>query len=203
MNDNKKFWDKVAKHYSKFMRKNEDTYERLDEILLEYVDEESEVLELGCGTGQLSFRLADRVKSLIATDFSEKMISICKEKNTKENLIFQVEDAGDLSFLDQSFDVVVVANMLHIVPNIDAVTNEIKRVTRKGGIVFAPTFVYDKKGFNFYIWFLEKIGFKTYSKFTSEEYRKYFEDRGFEIISAKTLEGKPLNECVIVAKVMG
>ncbi len=200
MNDNKKFWDRVAKNYSKFMRKNEDTYKKLDDILSRYVDEEDEVLELGCGTAQMSFLIADKVKILVATDFSEKMIGICRQKNTSKNLAFQVEDASALSFEDGSFDVIVVANMLHIVPDIDRVISEIKRVLKEDGVVFAPTFVYDKKGFNFSVWFLEKLGFKTYSKFTSEEYRQYFIDRGFELISAKTLEGKPLNECVVVAK---
>lgn len=78
------------------------------------------VLEIGCGTGQFSFILIDRVKELVATDFSKGMIDICNEENEFKNVRFSVEDGTNLSFDDSSFDAVVVANTLHIIPDTDA-----------------------------------------------------------------------------------
>ncbi len=201
MNQDKKFWDKVAKFYAKFMVKNDAIYSQLSEMLAEYLSGESCALEIGCGTGQLSFLVAENVKSLTATDFSENMVTICKQNNTYQNLLFQQEDATALSFADDSFDVVIASNVLHILPDIDKAIAEIKRVVKPDGIIFAPTFVYNKKDFNFAIWFLEKIGFKTYSKFTSEEYVEFLKTRDLEIVYTKTLKAKPLDECVVIVRI--
>ena len=46
------------------------------------------VLELACGTGQLSFPLSDCTNSWTATDFSENMIKQAKRRGTTENLVF-------------------------------------------------------------------------------------------------------------------
>ncbi len=200
MNKDKKFWNKVAKFYAKFMAKNNTIYYKLSEILAEYLSANSDALEIGCGTGQLSFLIAENVKSLTATDFSDNMISICNHKNTAKNIIFQQEDGSSLSFADNSFDLVIAGNILHIVPNIDKVIAEVKRVVKPDGIIFAPTFVYDRKGFNVAIWFLEKIGFKTYSKFSSEEYINYLKSKDLEIIYKGIIKAKPLDECVVLSK---
>ncbi len=182
------------------MNKNAGAYFYFTKVLQNYLNKEMQVLELGCGTGELSFLIADNVKKLIATDFSAGMISECKKRHSKENIIFQVEDACDLGFDEDSFDIVLIANVLHIVPNINLVLSEIRRVLKKNGIVFAPIFVYNEQKFNLSIWFLEKLGFKTYHKFSSVEYVKYLEDKGFEVIHEETIKAKPLDECIVMMK---
>lgn len=200
MNKDKIFWNKAAKFYTAFMLKNSKTYESLSELISPYLTKDMHALEIGCGTGQLSFFLSDRLKHLTATDFSEEMIDICRTNNYKENLDFQVEDAGALHFEDAMFDAIIIANVLHIVPDADSVIEEVKRVLKNGGIVVAPTFVYNYKRFNLSIWFLEKIGFKTYRKFSEKEYIDYLRKKGFILIYIKTLPGKPLSECLAILR---
>ncbi len=159
MNDNINFWQRVAKFYSIFMKSSTKTYNKLGEFINPYLEKNMKVLEIGCGTGQLSYLIADTVNELIATDFSDKMIKVCKENNTK-GIIFQVEDGTDLSFKDSTFDAVVMANVLHIVPDPDSIVNEIKRVLKSDGIIIAPIFITEDKSFNIKTWILEKIGFK-------------------------------------------
>ena len=55
-----------------------------------------------------------------------------------------IQDATKLTYESENFDVVVIANALHIMPNPDLALWEIHRVLKKDGILFAPTFVYEK-----------------------------------------------------------
>ena len=60
-NTNKNFWQKFAGIYTAFMSKNEVAYEAICKELEKYVDSEKKVLELACGTGQITFLMADNL----------------------------------------------------------------------------------------------------------------------------------------------
>ena len=89
------------------------------------------VLELACGTGQLSFPLSDCTNSWTATDFSENMIKQAKRRGTTEKLSFCVADATALSYENENFDCVVISNALHIMPEPEKAMQEIRRVLKK------------------------------------------------------------------------
>ncbi len=198
--NNKNFWNKQAKHYSFFMRKAENSYKKLIKIIKPYVNNNMEALEIGCGTGQISFLINDYVQNLTATDFSEKMIAICNKNNTT-SIKFEVEDATDLSFKDNTFDFVIIANVLHIMPNPDLAIKEIKRVLKPNGIVFAPIFVNNSNKFNIKVFILELLGFKTYMKTNSEGYINYIKNHNIDIIYTETISSSPLDECVVIGRV--
>ena len=80
MKDNKGFWDRWAKRYDFMMSKDGRTYAQIVACMKRKLDREMYVLELACGTGLLSVRLAGSVKLLEATDFSEEMIRQAKAK---------------------------------------------------------------------------------------------------------------------------
>ena len=61
------------------------------------------------------------------------------------NISFSVQDATKLTYNSEEFDVVVIANALHIMPEPNKALAEIHRVLKPNGILFAPTFVYEKK----------------------------------------------------------
>ncbi|WP_366916645.1 class I SAM-dependent methyltransferase, partial [uncultured Oscillibacter sp.] len=63
---------------------------------------EMNVLELACGSGQLSFRLAGRVRLWEATDFSENMIVEARKKPRSSRLHFSVQDASALPYAPDS-----------------------------------------------------------------------------------------------------
>lgn len=73
MNDkrNKNFWDRFAKLYALFMRKDKGVYDKACGHICPYLNKDMNVLKLVCGSGQLSFRLSKHVKRWIGTDFSE------------------------------------------------------------------------------------------------------------------------------------
>lgn len=79
-----------------------------------YIDPEKSVLELACGTGQITYRMTGKGKSWVATDYSENMVKEAKGRNTGNrrcsNLSYCVQDATGLTYEKGTFDVVVIAN---------------------------------------------------------------------------------------------
>lgn len=199
---NKGFWERFAKIYTGFMAKNDAAYDAICERLASYIDAEKDVLELACGTGQITFRMAEKAHRWEATDYSENMIVEAKKRNAEvqcTNVSFRVQDATNLTYESGKFDVVVIANALHIMPNSDLALKEIYRVLKEDGILFAPTFVYEKGYYKLLIWFMEKAGFKTYHKWQQNEFVEYVSERGFQVMDASLVKGTPLLECVLVA----
>lgn len=198
---NKKFWQSYSKFYTKVMSVNDKAYDTVCRELDKYIDKDEKVLELACGTGQLSFRMANKVESWIATDFSENMIKEAEKRNSEGDVNFAVADATNLAYEDESFDAVVIANALHIMPDPDKALDEIHRVLKKDGILFAPTFVYkNKKKSNLIIWIYEKFGFKAYNKWTADEYTDYVKSKGYDLISSSLIKAKPSLECIFIGR---
>jgi ubiquinone/menaquinone biosynthesis C-methylase UbiE len=85
-------------------------------------------------------------------------------------------------------------------PNPDKALIEIRRVLKKGGLLIAPTFVYDGKINKLRIWLMERIGFHTFYKWKSDEYIEFVSNRGFDIIDSSVIGGEMLPECVLICK---
>ena len=156
---NKNFWQRFAKIYTAFMAKNDVAYIAICDSLNDFVDSGKKVLELACGTGQITFHMADKAAVWIATDYSENMIKEAEKRKKQEAVnckaVFEVQDATNLTYGEGQFDVVVIANALHIMPDPDAALKEIYRVLKKDGILFAPTFVYESGYSKPLIWWME------------------------------------------------
>lgn len=165
--DNKEFWQRTAKSYGSFMKHSWKLYDTICERIRPGLTREMNVLELACGSGQLSFRLAGRVRLWEATDFSENMIVEARKKPRSSRLHFSVQDATALLYAPDSFDAVVISNALHIMPHPELALAEIKRVLKPGGILYAPTFVHGRgAGFRLRAWLLTLAGFKVYCRET-------------------------------------
>ena len=82
-------------------------------------------------------------KRMTATDYSEKMLAVARRGIVPSNLIFERADVSNLQYDDESFDVVIIANALHVIPNPEKVLSEIKRVLKKDGLLIAPNFIHD------------------------------------------------------------
>jgi ubiquinone/menaquinone biosynthesis C-methylase UbiE len=77
----------------------------------------TDVLEIGCGTGAFSRRLAGRATSVLAVDLSPQMIRIAKARSTtRANIDFQVADALSYQFPEAQFDCIASIATLHRLP---------------------------------------------------------------------------------------
>ena len=208
MDNNKKFWDRFAKLYTPLQEKsNKKIYSYVIERCKKYINKETAVLELASGTGQFTFDLCKDAKSFTATDFSENMVNEGKKRSgellTEEEsktVTFSVEDATNLSYKDESFDVVLIANALHIMPDPDSALKEIRRVLKKDGLLIAPTFVYEGKINRFRMWVISTAGFKTFHEWKKCDLEDFIKERGYSVIESEVVSGKPLPELCIVSK---
>ena len=200
--DNKEFWQRTAKSYGSFMKHSWKLYDTICERIRPGLTREMNVLELACGSGQLSFRLAGRVRLWEATDFSENMIVEARKKPRSSRLHFSVQDATALLYAPDSFDAVVISNALHIMPHPELALAEIKRVLKPGGILYAPTFVHGRgAGFRLRAWLLTLAGFKVYFKWTAEGFERFISEHNFQIRQTALLGGCLAPLCYLEASV--
>ena len=106
------------------------------------------------------------------------MIEQAKQGVKSTKLYFSVQDMFHLPYADQSFDVVIVSNALHIVPEPERALAEIRRVLKEDGILIAPTFTHAGNDFrgNVKAVFMKLAGFPLHSKWTSHEYLAFLRE---------------------------
>ena len=145
--EHKDFWDKNAGRYDRFMRKDRAAYDEMYELIRPVVRHKT-VLELATGTGLIAKHIVNTAAHIEATDASPEMIAEAKRDNRSAKLHFSVQDMFRLPYADQSFDVVIVSNALHIVPQPEKALQEIKRVLKDDGVLIAPTFTHAGNSFS-------------------------------------------------------
>lgn len=99
-------------------------------------DENAIVLDVACGTGDLSIELRSKAKArVVGTDFCRPMLAIAKTKTSDLGYaIPYVEgDALGLSFADESFDAVTIAFGLRNLASVQDGLTELHRILKKGG----------------------------------------------------------------------
>jgi len=140
-------WDRFAPVYSGFVTGTPGNRKAYEEIYrrIRAAVKDKEVLELATGPGVIAKQVAVETKSMIATDYSEKMLAVARRGLIPAELSFERADATSLQYDDDSFDVVIIANALHVIPDPERVLDEIKRVLRTGGLLIAPNFIHNNK----------------------------------------------------------
>jgi len=118
------YFEQHASKRDKWKKRNRFYHKTLEKHFSFIIPEGSRVLELGCGTGDL----LNSVKPSLGTgvDFSEKMLSISKEKYP--HLKFVHADATDYS-TDQEFDYIIISDLLSSLWDIQAVLHNLKGLT--------------------------------------------------------------------------
>ncbi len=97
------------------------------------------VLDVGCGTGSLTFTLAKvpDLAAISAIDYSPVFVETAKRRNTDPRITIQQADACALPFKDDAFDGALALLVLHFVPEAGKAVAEMRRVVRPGGVVAA------------------------------------------------------------------
>ena len=202
-NNSKRFWQRFARFYGRAMKSSDGAYDEVCQYMIPSLRRTDNVLELACGTGQLSFRLASRVSIWEATDYAEEMIAQVPQSARPHALHFSVQDATHLPYGNGSFDAVVIANALHIMPDPEAALGEIHRVLKPDGILFAPTFMHEEKNGLFArirLKFLGLLGFRTYHKWDMEEFQDFIEKHGFTVSQSCLVQNSIAPLCYLEAR---
>lgn len=102
-----------------------------------------EVLELGCGTGEMAIRLAKRKKSVFATDLSTDMLEVAKQKAMAENvnLILQRIDMSDFSTSHQVDLILCLCDSINYLLDVEDVIRTFRNVYQS--LKAEGTFIFD------------------------------------------------------------
>ena len=182
-----KFWDKVADRYSKKPIADEGAYQKKLDVTRRYFTPESDVLELGCGTGGTAILHAPHVRHYRATDVSGRMIEIAEGKKAAggaENVTFEQASLEDIDIADESLDAVLALSLLHLLENKEAAIRKVHGMLKPGGVFITSTVCLG----DHMKWFklIAPIGrffgvFPLVRVFTRQELKNSLTDAGFEI----------------------
>ncbi|MBQ3600848.1 MAG: methyltransferase domain-containing protein [Lachnospiraceae bacterium] len=197
------FWDNVAGVYDIFTNIiNKKTHKGLCERIGELIFETEEVLECACGTGLLSGIIGKKCKKLVATDFSAKMLKKASKKHSQYNNIeFKKGNILQIEYPNETFDVVVAANVIHLLDEPYKALAELDRVCRKGGRIIIPTYMNknDSGKTSGFASTVGKVGVDFKRQFTFETYKKFIEDAGYQNVEYTLINGRiPCAVAVIV-----
>ncbi|PID94218.1 MAG: methyltransferase type 11 [Bacteroidetes bacterium] len=184
MTSDKQFWGSKAKAYDRIITLlSHKGYRLIYEFIKAPLTKEMQVLEVGTGTGLIAKKIADRVQHVEATDFSEEMIATAQKTAYPSNIHFSCANIFKLPFDNQTFDVVVASNMLHIIPEPEKAMTEIKRVLKPNGLLIAPTFLWKELRFfgkiQRFFMLLKRFPLKT--EWNEETFKSFITDNGFTI----------------------
>jgi 2-polyprenyl-3-methyl-5-hydroxy-6-metoxy-1,4-benzoquinol methylase len=98
------------------------------------------ILDVGCGEGVLTEQWADKLGSgrIVGIDLDDPKLKAEWEKRRRANLEYRVEDATNLSFADNEFDMAGAIEVLEHVPDPERTVSEMARVAKRWVLVSVP-----------------------------------------------------------------
>lgn len=180
------FWDKIARVYDlaegSNRRANAETLRQVRELTPQW----SSVLECAAGTGEFSLAVAERAGSVTCTDLSQAMLDRAARKAKRRgvtNVTFTVRNLIDLPEGDGMYDVVIAANVLHLLARPERALAELWRVTAPGGRLILPTFLQGEATLSgkLLIALYGRMGFQPRRKFTLTTYRNFLQRQGLPV----------------------
>ena len=133
-------------------------------------------LDLGCGTGVHTARLADRCMEVLAADLSASMVAHARRYRGRANVIYDVRDFYDVTpAADGPFDVVLCGYVLHHLPDLRAAFRHLTSLVRPGGVLLVADVV-DARGHVPRAWLLRRA-LRTFAADLAHGRRRYSEAR--------------------------
>lgn len=184
------FWDKIAGIYDFAESLNPKSYRAMLEGIKAVVPEGANVLDCAAGTGELSIAAAEKAGRVLCTDMSLPMLERARKKSAKKgikNISFGERDILDLPDADNTYDIAVAGNVLHLLEEPEKAVRELCRVTKQGGRVILPTFM--AKNSNPLIKIYTLLGYRAFSSYTVESYLKMLESCGCGRVKVTKING--------------
>lgn len=167
------FWDKIAGIYDFAESLNPKSYKAMLEGVRQVVPKGAKVLDCAAGTGELSIAAAEKAGHVFCTDMSLPMLERARKKSAKKgikNISFGERDIFSLPDEDNTYDVAIAGNVLHLLEEPEKAVRELCRVTKQGGRVIVPTFMAKNSSPLIKIYTL--LGYKAFASYTAESYEK-------------------------------
>lgn len=118
-------WDAIARKYASWRGMNTWYHQRLEEIYRFHISPNQKILELGCAEGNLLAAL--KPAHGVGIDFSKEMI--CRARDLHPQLTFIEADVHDLSALNETFDVIVLSDLVNDLWDVQRVFEQLQRLS--------------------------------------------------------------------------
>lgn len=149
------------------------------------VEKGMKVLDVGCGTGNFSIKLAKMGCEVVGIDISEEMLKVAKDKAKKEglNIKFYNMDVYDMKFEDNCFDGVISVTAFEFLKDPEKAIEEMFRVLKPNGYLLIGTINKDSAWGEMYLSkeFQENSVFKYANFKTVEDMKSYKKDHFVDI----------------------
>lgn len=134
------------------------------------------ILDVGCGTGNFSVKLAEKGAVVTGIDLSEEMLAIARDKSGELPITYKHMDLYQLDFQDNSFDAIFSMAAFEFVKEPERALSELFRVLKPGGKLLIGTIHLDSPWGQLYTSesFQKETVFKHASLKTLEEMAAYY-----------------------------
>jgi 2-polyprenyl-3-methyl-5-hydroxy-6-metoxy-1,4-benzoquinol methylase len=199
MYESEKFWDRTAKNFEKIPVK-------IIEKVKRHIKSNDTVLDFGCATGTVVNEIAADVKEIHGIDISSRMIEIAKEKASKRmigNAYFTQASIFDSKFKEETFDVILAFNVLHLFKDTKEVIKRINELLKNGGLFISSTVCLAEKNtfFAFLFSLLSKIRIIPYVKFFNiSELEDIIVNNNFEKLESEKTFSDTYSYFIVVKK---
>ncbi len=203
-----KDWSKLAENFDDLQRYI--TGEATDTQIkkeLETLKDLGDVLELACGIGNYTKNLSPQSKSILATDISEEMVRVAKEKlNSYANIKVKKADCYKTGLKSRGYNTIFMANLIHVASEPEEVLKESYRLLKNKGRLVIVSFTADGMSFiNKLIMiyrYLRAFGPppKGGTPFSLKTLTEAVNNNGFKVKEAKLLGDKQSKAMFIVAR---
>jgi methionine biosynthesis protein MetW len=177
--------------YKEIYLKN--TYEEI----VDMIEDDSRILDLGCGNGELLEMLYNRKNVYgLGVDINTEEVLSCIKRGV--SVIQEDIESGIYKYKDQSFDYVVLSETLQAIRRPDYVMHQIMRVGKKVIVTF-PNFAYYKLRLKFFMTGMmpksEILPFEWYSTpnihlLTIKDFKNFCKNNGIKLLKEVYLVGK-------------
>jgi len=96
---------------------------------------DKKILIVGCGPGAEAEWLFKHGAKIFCTDINKNFLKLAKKRLGKKSEGYDIADAENLKFKDNSFDIVYLCGVLHHIPDYKKALTEFKRVAKEGVII--------------------------------------------------------------------
>ena len=189
----KTFWDFCAPFYDLAEKANGPAYAEMLATVNRIIPQGATVLEMAAGTGAISIAVANKASRVLCTDISEKMLNVARKKITKrsiKNIAVENQSIYEIPAQDNSFDIVIAGQVLHLIDEPKRAVAELRRVAKS--MVIMPMSLTKnlrgtaKLGIDFY----RVFGFSPKVEFTASDYKNFLPTVGFENCELIDIGGK-------------
>jgi ubiquinone/menaquinone biosynthesis C-methylase UbiE len=187
------YWERHALDYDASLRVLSRPLPRMLELTVQAVRGSDSVLEVAAGTGLVTTAIAANVGRLTATDYTPAMVRVLRERAGQlglANVTCEQADIYGLRYEPESFDAVVAANVLHLVPDLPGALAALRRMVRPSGKLVLPTFCHDQTLLSAVVSrALALTGFPGHRRFTGSSLRGELEKHGIRVQRHEVISG--------------